>query len=112
MRAKPFTGVIGALRSAMRGFFGTFGDGRTIRAFGLIAAFASLAAVAFGEAADRYARNEPPGFLTSLLPQLRSLGLARPPANAVDYATTGSVQADGRSELVVLGPCSDAADQR
>jgi hypothetical protein len=47
--------------------------------------------------------------ISTLFPRpSRSLGLH---ANAIDFATTGSIQTDGRHELVVLGPCGDQTDR-
>ena len=96
----------------MMEFFGALGEGRTIRAFALVATFASLGAIAFGVAAERYALTGSPAFLASLLPNLQGAEPAGAPVNVIDYATTGSLQSKGQHELIVLGPCGDATDQR
>jgi hypothetical protein len=96
----------------MAGFFGNLGDGSTIRAFGLVAAFASVGAIALGVAADHYARTGAPGFLAALIPPPQGSGPAGPRTSVIDYATTGLLQPPERRELVVTGPCGDGMDQR
>ena len=85
----------------MTGLFGSLGDGQTVRAVAFGAAIACAGATALGLGVERYAEISGPPALAHSLP--------RPPANATDYATTGSLGGEGRRELVVLGPCGDEA---
>ncbi len=73
-----------------------------VRAVAIAAAIACIGATALGVEAERYAEIAGPPAFARLLP--------RPPANATDYATTGSLGGEeGRHALVVLGPCGDEA---
>ncbi len=85
----------------MAGLFGSLGDGQTVRAVAAGAAIACAGAIAIGFGAERYARIVGPPKLAARLP--------RPPANAIDYATTGKVGGGERREFVVLSPCGDEA---
>jgi hypothetical protein len=78
--------------------FGSLGEGKTVCAFGALAAAATLGAIAFGAEAERYAQARRPAIVCD---------------NAVDYATTGAVERrSGQRELVALGPCGEASDRR
>jgi hypothetical protein len=91
--------------------FGNLGDGDTVRAFGTVAAAATLAAIVFGAEAERYAQAHRPALPLTSIPAPKVSGLSQPRLNGVDYATTGSVEPDGRRELVVLGTCGDILGQ-
>jgi hypothetical protein len=96
----------------MTGLFGAMGEGRTVRGFALVAAFTSFGAVAFGVAADRSALTGRSAFFASFLSRPQDSWSAGPRVNAIDYATTGSLQSIGQREFIVLGPCGRAADQK
>ena len=87
----------------MAGLFGNLGDGQTIRAVALGAAIACAGAAAIGLGAKRYAETGDTPASAELLPQ--------PPANAIDYATTGKLVREERRAFVVLGPWGDEADR-
>jgi hypothetical protein len=91
--------------------FGSLGDGRTMRAFGAVAGFASLGAIAFGGEAERYAQLHRAGFSLMSISKPEVGGPPQPHLNGVDYATTGSFEPEGRRELVVLGRCNDILGQ-
>jgi hypothetical protein len=81
--------------------FGNFGDGRTMRAFAAVAAFASLGAIVSGEEAERYSQvHRPASPLT---------GMPRP---NLDYAATGSLEPAGGREIVTLRSCGDILGRR
>ena len=92
--------------------FGILGDGRTMRAFGAVAAVATLRAVAFGGEAERYAQAHRAALSLTSIPTLEVGRLPQLRAAGVDYATTGSFEPEGRRELVVLGACGDILSQR
>ena len=81
--------------------FGSFGDGRTMRAFAAVAAFASLGAIVSGDEAERYSQvHRSPSPLTEM------------PRPNLDYAATGSLEPAGRREIVTLRSCGDILGQR
>ena len=88
--------------------FGNLGDGRTMRAFGAVAAAASLSAIAFGSEADRYAQVHRPALPLTSIATPKVSGLSQPRLNGVDYATTGSFEPQGQR---VPGTCSDNLGQ-
>jgi hypothetical protein len=90
--------------------FGNLGDGSTMRAFGTVAAAASLAAIAFGAEAERYAQVHRPTLPLTSIPKPNVAGLSRPPSE-VDYATTGSVEQERQREFAAPGTCSDTLGQ-
>ncbi len=93
----------------MAGIFGVLYAGKTVRTVAAGAAVACIAATALGVEAERLAQSAGPTMISNLFPRpLPSLGLH---ANAIDFATTGSIQTEGRHELVVLGPCGDQTDR-
>ena len=92
--------------------FGNLGDGETIRAFSVLAAFASLAAIALGGEAERYAQAHRPAVSLTSIPGPEVAGLPQFRLNGVDYAATGSFQPGGQRELVVLRSCGDILGQR
>ena len=69
--------------------FGNLGDGSAMRAFGTVAAATSLAAIAFGAQAERYAEVHRAALPLTSTPEA---GLARlpQPLDGLDYAGTGS----------------------
>lgn len=91
--------------------FGNLGDGRTMRAFGAVAAFASLGAIAIGAEAERYAQTHPAALSLTPIPGSEAGGSPQVRLNGVDYATTGSFDPVGQRAIVVLGTCSDALGQ-
>ena len=92
--------------------FGKLGEGTTVRAFIALAAAASLATIALGAQAERYAEARRPSLLATSLPKPPAATFSQTPVNAIDYATTRFVERDGQREVVVLGPCGDSSDQR
>ena len=89
----------------MAGLFGILREGKAVRTIAAGAAVACVAATALGVEVERLAQSGGSTMIATLFSGPRpSLGLH---ANAIDFATTGSIQADGRHELVVLGPCGD-----
>ena len=92
--------------------FGNLGDGNTVRAFGTVAAAASLAAIVFGAEAERYAQVHRPALPLTSIPAPKVSGLSQLRLNGVDYATTGSVEPEGQRGFVVLGTCGDILGQR
>lgn len=93
----------------MAGLFGILGEGKTVRTIAAGAAVAFVAATALGVEVERLAQSGGSTMIGMLFSGPRpSPGLH---ANAIDFATTGSIQADGRRELVVLGPCGDQSDR-
>ena len=92
--------------------FGSLGEGKTVRAFGALATAATLGAIAFGEEAERYAQARRPAVFATSLPKPSVAGLSQPPVNAIDYATTGSVEPAAQREIVVLGLRGEPLDQR
>ena len=92
--------------------FGSLGEGKTLRAFGALAAAATLGAIAFGAEAERYAQAQRPAVLATSPPKPSVAGFSQPPVNAVDYAITGSVEPMAEREFVVLGPWGEQSDQR
>ena len=73
--------------------FGSLGEGKTVRAFGALAAAATLGAIAFGAEAERYAQAQRPAVLATSPPKPSVAGFSQPPVNAVDgTAITGSVE--------------------
>ena len=91
--------------------FGNLGDGRTMRGLGAVAAFASLAATAFGGEAERYAQAHRADFSLVSISKPELGELPQPRLNGIDYTTTGSFEPEGRRELVVLGTCSGILGQ-
>ena len=85
--------------------FGNLGDGRTMRAFGAVAATASLAAIAFGTEAERYAQVHRPTLPLTAIPTPKVVGLSQ---TRVDYATTGSFEPQAQREV---GTCKDTLGQ-
>jgi hypothetical protein len=96
----------------MSRLFGSLGAGKTVRAFGALAAAATLGAIAFGEEAERYAEARRPAVFETSPPNPSVACFLQPPLNAVDYATTGSVEPAAQRDFVVLGPCGEPSDQR
>ena len=92
--------------------FGRLGEGKTVRAFGALAAVATLGAIAFGEEAERYAQARRPAVFATSPPKPSVAGFSQPPVNAVDHAATGSVEPAAQRECVVLAPCGEPSDQR
>jgi hypothetical protein len=92
--------------------FGNLGDGNTVRAFGTVAAAASLAAIVFGAEAERHAQVHRPALSLTSIPAPTVSGLSQLRLNGVDYATTGSVEPEGQREFVVLGTCGAILGQR
>ncbi len=90
--------------------FGNLGDGSTMRAFGTAAAAASLAAIALGAEAERYAEVHRPALPFTSIPNPGLAGSSQP-VNDVDYARTGSFEQERRRELVVLRTCGDMLGQ-
>ena len=80
------------------------GDGRTLRAVTIAAALACATATAFGAAAERYAE----GYVETGGLRLSEVSASGHSGSAIDYATTGSIQGEGRTEVVILGPCDRA----
>ncbi len=92
----------------MAWFFDDSGDGRILRAATAAAAIACAGATAFGAAVEHYAEQYV-AFAGSAAPDAAA---QRPPSNAIDYATTGSIQGPGNSHFVVLGPWGDRTEPR
>jgi hypothetical protein len=90
--------------------FGNLGDGSAMRAFGTAAAAASLAAIALGAEAERYAEVHRPALPLTSIPNPGLAG-SSPPLNEVDYARTGSFEQECRCELVVPRTCGDMLGQ-
>ena len=90
--------------------FGNLGDGSAMRAFGTAAAAASLAAIAFGTEAERYAELHRPALPLTSIPNPGLAGSSQP-LNGVDYARTGSFEQERRREPVGLGACGDILGQ-
>jgi hypothetical protein len=82
------------------------GDRRTLQAVAVAAAIACAAATATGAAAERYAER----YVETSGSRFSAILALHPSGNAIDYVTTGSIQGEGRRELVILGPCSDGAE--
>ena len=78
-----------------------------MRAFGAVAGFASLGAIAFGGEAERYAQSHRAAFSLMSISKAKVGGPPQPYLDGVDYATTGSFEPEGRRELVVLVRCND-----
>jgi hypothetical protein len=91
--------------------FGNLGDGRTMRAFGAVAATASLAAIAFGTEAERYAQVHRPTLPLTAIPTPTVVGWSQNRPGRVDYATTGSFEPQGQREAGDLGTCNDILGQ-
>jgi hypothetical protein len=96
----------------MTKLFGNLGDGGTIRAFGAVAAVASLGAIAFGAEAERYAQAHRPALPLTSIPEPSNAALWELRLNTVDYGATGSIEPGGQREPVVLGSCGDISGQR
>jgi hypothetical protein len=64
--------------------FGNLGDGDTVRAFGTVAAAASLAAIVFGAEAERYAQVHRPALPLTSIPAPKVSGLSQLRLNGVD----------------------------
>ena len=90
--------------------FGNLGDGSAMRAFGTAAAAASLAAIAFGTEAERYAELHRPALPLTSIPNPGLAASSQPP-NGVDYARTASFEQERRREPVGLGNCRDMLGQ-
>ena len=67
--------------------FGSLGEGKTLRAFGALAAAATLGAIAFGEEAERYAQARRPAVFATSPPKPPAGTFSQTPVNAIDYAT-------------------------
>jgi hypothetical protein len=91
--------------------FGNLGDGRTIRAFGAVAAVASLGAITFGGEAELYAQVHRPALPLTSIPEPNNAGLWELRPNAVDFGATGSLEAGGQRKLAP-GSCGDFLGQR
>jgi hypothetical protein len=87
--------------------FGNLGDGRAMRAFGAVAAVATLGAIATGAEAERYARTHRAVLFLTSIPNTEVDAPSQLRFNGVDYAATGSLEPGGQRALVVLGTCSD-----
>lgn len=87
--------------------FGDLGDGRTMRGFGAVAAFAGLGAIALGGEAERYAQAHRAALSLIAISKSELGGLPQLRLNGIDYAPTGSFEPGGRRELIVLGRCGD-----
>jgi hypothetical protein len=92
--------------------FGNLGDGRAMRAFGAVAAVATLGAIATGAEAERYARTHRAVLFLTSIPNTEVDAPSQLRFNGVDYAATGSLEPGGQRALVVLGTCSDILGQR
>ena len=90
--------------------FGNLGDGSAMRAFGTAAAAASLAAIAFGTEAERYAELHRPALPLTSIPNPGLAGSSQQ-LNGVDYARTGSFEQERRREPVGLGACGEILGQ-
>jgi hypothetical protein len=88
--------------------FGNLGDGRTVRAFGAVAAVAGLGAIAIGAEAERYALTHHAVLFLTSIPDTEVDGSSQLRFDGVDYAATGSL---GQRALVVLGTCNDILGQ-
>jgi hypothetical protein len=91
--------------------FGNLGDGRTVRAFGAVAAVAGLGAIAIGAEAERYALTHRAVLFLTSVPHTELDGSSQLRFDGVDYAATGSLEPGGQRALVVLGTCSDILGQ-
>jgi len=91
----------------MAWFIDDSGDGRILRAATAAAAIACAGATAFGAAVEHYAEQ-----YVAFAGSAPEAAAQRPPSNAIDYATTGSIQGPGNSRFVVLGPCGDRTEPR
>lgn len=82
--------------------FEDWSEGQSLKAAAALAIAACALATAAGTAAERFAerRLEAAGAIAAPI-------AARPPANAIDYATTGSIAGESPRGLVVLGPCGE-----
>ena len=90
---------------------GNLGDGRTMRAFGAVAAFASLGAIAIGAEAERYAQTHRAALTLTSIANAEVGDLSQLRLNGVDNAATGSIEPGGQRAVVVLGTCRDILGQ-
>ena len=90
---------------------GNFGDGRTMRRFGAVAAFATLGAIVFGGEAERYAQIHRPGAPLASTPNPNIAAAPELRSNALDYKTTGSLAPACRNQTIAFGACNDTLDQ-
>jgi hypothetical protein len=95
----------------MTNLFGNLGDGGTIRAFGAVAAVASLGAIAFGGEAERYAQVHRPASPLTSISEPNNAASWELRLNAVDYGATGSFEPGGQREPATLGSCGDISGQ-
>jgi len=79
--------------------FGSLGDGGTIRAFAVVAGFATLGAVSIGAEAERYAQSHRAALSLTPIPGLEPGGLSQSRLNGVDYGATGSLEPRGQGAL-------------
>jgi hypothetical protein len=95
----------------MTNLLGNLGDGGTIRAFGAVAAVASLGAIALGGEAERYAQVHRPALPVTSIPAPNNAASWELRLNVVDYGATGSFEPGGQRELRGLGSCDDISGQ-
>jgi hypothetical protein len=87
--------------------FGNLGDGGTMRAFAMVAAFASLGAISIGAEAERYAQSHRPILSLDPIHDTGAGGLSQFRLDGVDYMSTGSLEPGGDRAVVVTGRCGD-----